>query len=110
MTEAHSRTGVRRYRSRVEAEQVVEEFKASGLTRREFCKQHSVAVNTLNRYISRYSSEPSQAPRLLPVEVAKPDRAGSGITVVLARGRRLELTRGFDASTLVQAVSVLDRL
>ena len=110
MTETQSRTGVRRYRSRVEAEQLAADFKASGLTRREFSEQHRVALNTLNRYISRYSREQSAAvPRLLRVEVAEPDRIGSGVTVVMACGRRVELAKGFDAATLAQAVSVLDR-
>jgi len=111
MTERRSRTGVRRYRSRVEAAQLAAEFRASGLTRREFSEQHSVALNTLNRYISRYPGEQfAAAPRLLRVEVSEPACVGSGIAVVLACGRRVELARGFDAATLAQAVSVLERL
>jgi hypothetical protein len=112
MTEAQSRTGVRRYRSRVETEQLAAEFKASGLTRREFSKQHSVALSTLNRYISRYSGEQSVAePRLLRVEVGESVRViNSGVAVVLVCGRRVELARGFDAATLAQTVCVLERL
>jgi hypothetical protein len=111
MTEAQTRTGVRRYRSRVEAEQLVAEFKASGLTRREFSGQRSIALNTLNRYIRRYSGEQSIAePQLLQVEVGESVRVSSGVAVVLACGRRVELARGFDAATLAQTVSVLDRL
>jgi hypothetical protein len=111
MTERTSRTGVRRYRSRAEAAQLAVEFAASGLTRREFCKRHRVAINTLNRYIIRYSERQSVgAPELVQVEVAEPDRTSAGVSVVLARGRRVQLDRGFDVATLRAAVSVLELL
>ena len=111
MTERQSRTGVRRYRSRAEAEQLAADFKASGLTRHEFCEQHRVALNTLNRYISRHSrTRTAEAPRLVRVELAEPTTTGAGVVVVLAGGRRVELARGFDAATLGLAVSVLERL
>jgi hypothetical protein len=110
MTERQSRTGVRRYRSRVEAAQLAAEFKASGLTRREFAEQNHVALKTLNRYISRYSEKPAEKPRLLRVEVAESGRRGSGVAVVLACGRRVELAKDFDAATLTATVRVLERL
>jgi hypothetical protein len=111
MREIESRTGVRRYRSRAEATQVAAEFRSSGLTRREFAEQHGVALNTLNRYISRYSGERSaEIPRLLRVEVNEPASIGSGVAVVVGSGRRVELAKGFDAVTLAEAVSVLERL
>ena len=111
MTERESRTGIRRYRSRAEAEQLAAEFRASELTRREFAQRNFVALNTLNRYISRYSGEqPATAPQLLRVEVSEPARTGSGIAVMLGCGRRVELARGFDAATLAEAVRVLERL
>jgi hypothetical protein len=111
MTERTSRTGVRRYRSRAEAAQLAVEFAASGLTRREFCQQHRVAINTLNRYIRRYSeAQPAGAPQLVRVEVADPGRPSGGVSVVLAGGRRLQLDRDFDAATLRAAVSALERM
>ena len=111
MTEKTSRTGVRRYRSRKEAAQLVVEFKASGLTRRQFCDGHRVALNTLNRYISRYSGhQVAHAPEFVRVEMTDPACTPSGVSVVLACGRRVDLARGFDASTLRAAVSVLERL
>ena len=110
MTERQSRTGVRRYRSRTEAAQLAAEFRASGLTRREFSEQHRVALKTLNRYISRYSGERADKPRLLRVEVTKSVCKESGVVVILACGRRVELAKDFDATTLAEAVSVLERL
>ena len=110
MTERESRTGVRRYRSRMEASQLVAEFRASGLTRSEFSRQHRVSLNTLNRYISRYSGELADKPHLLRVELTEPACNASGVAVLLAWGRRVELAKGFDASTLAEAVSVLERV
>ena len=111
MTERTSRTGVRRYRSRKEAAELAAEFTASGLTRREFCDAHLVALNTLNRYISRYSGQqPADAAELVRVEVAGSACTRAGVSVVLACGRRVELDRGFDAPTLRAAMSVLEGL
>jgi hypothetical protein len=111
MTERTSRTGVRRYRSRKEAAELAAEFTASGLTRREFCDEHQVALNTLNRYITRYSGQqPARAPEFERVEVADSACTRAGVSVVLACGRRVELDRGFDAATLRSAMSVLERL
>jgi len=94
----------------MEAAQIAAEFRASGLTRREFCEKHRVALKTLNRYISLYSGEPTDGPRLLRVEVTEPACKAAGIAVLLGCGRRVELARGFDAATLAEAVSVLERL
>jgi hypothetical protein len=111
MTERASRTGVRRYRSRKEAAQLAAEFKASGLTRREFCDRHQVALNTLNRYISRYSGhQPAHAPEFVRVQVRDSDCTRAGVSVVLGGGRRVELDRGFDAATLRAAISVIERV
>jgi hypothetical protein len=111
MTETQSRTVVRRHRSRAEAEQVAAEFSASGLRRHEFAQQHGIALNTLNRYISRYSDkQPAARPQLLRVEVREPVGTGSGIAVMLGSGRRVELAKDFDAATLAEAVRVLERL
>ena len=110
MTERQSRTGIRRYRSRAEAAQLATEFRTSGLTRREFSEKYRVALNTLNRYISRYSGERADKPQLLRVEVTKSTCKESGVALLLAFGRRIELTKGFDAATLAEAVSVLERL
>ena len=110
MTERQSRTGIRHYRSRAEAAQLAAEFRASGLTRREFSEQHRVALKTLNRYISRYSGERADKPPLLRVEVTKSVCKESGVVVILGCGRRVELAKDFDATTLAEAVSVLELL
>lgn len=122
MTERECANGRRRYRSRDEAEQLAAEFDASGLTRREFCQRHDVALVTLARYLKRHrqqnapqhdaaqqSPPRNETPRWVAVELAEPPTAWSGLAVVLGAGRRIEVGRGFDSATLEQLVSALER-
>lgn len=118
MTARECANGRRRYRSREEAEQLVVEFEASGLTRPEFCQRHDVSLNTLARYLKRHRQQnaprqnqtpPNETPRWLAVEIAAPTPAASGLTLVVGAGRRIEIGRGFDTATLEQLVSALER-
>ena len=112
MTERVCATGVlRRYRSRSEAEQVVRSFESSGLTRQQFCARNQVATNTFNRYMQRYGARPDRTKaeeRLVAVEIVDGVGFHAEIVVVLARGRRVEVARGFDAKTLQQVVAALE--
>src|SRR4051812_1832109 len=72
MTERVCATGIRRYRSRSEAEQLVRDFESSGFTREQFCARNHVAGKTFNRYMQRYAgrSEENRAEQqLVAVEV-----------------------------------------
>lgn len=119
MTEKECVSGRRRYRSPSEAEQLAAEFEASGLTRREFCQRNDVSLVTLARYLKRHRQQnaprqnqtpPNQTPRWVAVELAKAPISGSGLSLVLGGGRRIEVGRGFDSATLGQLVSALERL
>jgi hypothetical protein len=101
----------RRRRSRAEAEQLAVEFESSGMSRVEFCQHHGLALSTLARYQTRRRQEQrGDLPgRWVAVELASPQPADRGLAVVLANGRRVEVGRGFDAGTLTQLVSVLER-
>jgi hypothetical protein len=106
---------VRRRRSRAEAEQVVGEYEASGLSRVEFCRQHGLSLATLARYRKRAEhDQAAPANRWVAVEVAGASSTleswgNSGLAVVLPGGRRIEVGRGFDAPTLVQLLGVLEQ-
>jgi len=104
---------VRRRRTRAEAEQVAGEYEASGLSRVEFCRKHGLSLATLARYRKRQGqSEAVAERRWLAVEVAGANTTllgSSGLVVALPGGRRIEVGRGFDAHTLVQLLSVLER-
>ena len=102
----------RRRRSRAEAEQLVVDYEAGGMSRVEFCQVHGLALSTLARYQRR--REPGQEEgagpsRWLAVELSGAHPAGvGGLAVVLTGGRRIEVGRGFDARTLEQLVSLLE--
>jgi len=111
MTERVCATGLRRYRSRAEAEQLVCDFESSGLTRQQFCAGNQVATNTFNRYMQRYAGRPKTTeakPQLVALEVVDSAALGAEVVVVLARGCRVEVGRGFDAKTLQQVVAALE--
>jgi hypothetical protein len=100
-------------RSRDEISQLVAEFEASQLSRREFSRQRGIAMTTLDYYrlrMRQQSSEPGKR-RLVEVRLSGKGsvRGRAGLTVVLSGGRRIEVEAGFDATTLEQLVSVLDR-
>src|ERR671918_676770 len=105
MTERQSRTGRRRYRTREEAEQVAAAFEASGLTREEFCARNDVSLNSLGRYVKKRRERPAACPQLVPVEIVNTGTATAELSLVLPGGRRVEVRRGFDTTTLQQLVA-----
>jgi|SRR5450756_672914 transposase-like protein len=108
----------RRQRNPVEAKQLVAEYSASGMGRQEFCRQHGMALVTLDRYRRRFqkaSSGASGEGRWLTVELkgdgkAAPQGGGSGLAVVLPGDKRIEVAAGFDARTLHELVRALESL
>ena len=99
----------RRRRSWAEAEQLVGEFEASGLGRREFCRIRGLAMGTLDIYRRRQRQEKvGGSSRLVAVEL-KGEATASGLAVVSRSGWRIEVSTGFDASTLERLVGVLER-
>lgn len=112
MVEKQAAKRHRRHRNRAEADQLAAEYEASGLTREAFCLQRDVPLKTLCRYVTRYRREKASAPqhpRFVEVEVTASATAGSALTVLLPGGRRIEVSRGFDAGTLRQLVTVLEQ-
>jgi transposase-like protein len=116
MDEQAVNLGARRRRSRAEIERLVADYESSGLGRAEFCRKHRLSLSTLARY-RKGRAEADRAPksRWLAVEVSGSDAASetganSGLTVALTGGRRIEIGRGFDARTLTQLVTVLERI
>ena len=131
MREQHTLERVQHRRSRTEAEQLVEAFESSGLGRREFCLKHGVALGTLDFWRKRRRQErdkvASKQPRmrnkdvgagvasgskLVAVELAglQGNAAGGGLVVVVSRGRRIEVSRWFDAATLERLLAVLEQV
>jgi hypothetical protein len=114
--EAAQAVAIRRRRDRAEIEKLVAEFEAGGLTRTAFCLERGLSLSTLARYRRRppqqASGEAGGAKRWLAVEVVGPTvgGGGSGLAVLLAGGRRIEIGRGLDAGTLRQLVLALEQI
>jgi transposase-like protein len=117
----HDSQSARRRRSRSEALRLAFEYEQSGLTRRAFCQQHGLSPATLDNYrkLRNKHSDARQSSTadldLVPVELvdrfspAQPQQgADAGIFLFLSNGRRISITTGFDAATLVRLVAVLD--
>ncbi len=93
-------------RSAVEMEKLVEEHSSSGLSRKEFCNRHGIAVTTLDYYRQRKREEVT--PQLLPVRV-EDVAATSHFTLALANGRRIESAWDFVDRELARLIGVAER-
>ena len=107
----------RRRRTRQEVQRLVSEFGTSGLSRGEFCRIHGMTLSTLQRGLKRERTKPgdiqSDGKKLVRVKViggsGTADREGRcAMAVVLAKGRRIELSRDFDAAQLRRVVEALE--
>jgi hypothetical protein len=87
------------------------EFETSGMSRREFCERHSLALSTLDYYRYRARQNKTAAVRLLPVSVmttgGKP--FSEGLAVVFANGRRIEFPHPFTESDLTQLMRAVEQ-
>ena len=108
---------------------VVTQWRASGLSQKEFCQRRGISDRALNNWlykspyrerVARILAARSQgdlateSPRFLPVTVlgtteATPSKATCAtIEVVLPSGPRIAVTPGFDAETLRRVVAALE--
>jgi hypothetical protein len=108
---------VKRRRSRAEVEKLVAEYEGSGLGSATFCQEKGLSRSTFARYRKRQEQtvrKAAEEKRWLAVEVsASPQVAcgegASGLVVVLAGGRRIEVGRDFDADTFKRLLAVVER-
>jgi hypothetical protein len=102
-----------KWRSREAAEELVREFAASGLSRKEFCEQRGLSLGTLDLYRKRHRlAEGGEEPkgRLVRVRLsAERARGGSGLQLVLSGGVRVEVGESFDEGTLKRLLSVIEQ-
>jgi hypothetical protein len=94
-----------RMRSKQEVRGIVEGFARSGMTRREYCAMHKLAITTLDYW--RRAQKKSK-PKLVEVAIeAQPQQAG-GFTLVLVNGRRIESLWKFADVDLARLIRVAE--
>ena len=98
--------GMAQRRSSEEIQQVVERFRASGLSQMEYCRQTGMVLSTLGRYLRRRSKQEQQ---LIRVEVESAREQLAGFVLVLANGRRIETGWGFGDADLARVIRVAER-
>jgi hypothetical protein len=81
---------------------VVEDFAASGMTRREYCARHRIAVSTLDSWRRSHKS----GPKLVEVRIEAP--APGGFALVLGNGRRIETSWQFAEAELTRLIRVAE--
>jgi hypothetical protein len=103
--------GVRKETERsAEMRRVLEEYAASGLTRREFCQQRGIALTTFDYWRRELAEKPRQQakrPRLVKVEVANIEPAPQ-FTLSLANGRRIESSWRFADAELARLIRIAE--
>jgi hypothetical protein len=93
-----------------EVQQLVEEFISGGMKCSEFCRTRGLSPGTLGRHLKGGKQKAKPTPRLVAVELEeKAAQKTHALEVVLARGRRVEVRPGFDATTLLALIAVLER-
>jgi len=94
-----------RRRSDEEIEQVLEQYRASGLTQIEFCRQTGMVLSTLGRYLRRRNR---QEQHLVRVELEPKAEVATGFALVLGNGRRIESGWGFGEAELVRLIRIVE--
>jgi predicted transcriptional regulator len=93
-----------------EVQQLVEEFISGRMKCSEFCRTRGISPGTLRRHLKGGKQKAKPTPRLVAVELEeKAAQKAHTLEVILARGRRVEVRPGFDATTLQALIAVLER-
>ncbi len=97
-------------RSGKEVQQLVEEFICGRMKCSEFCRTRGISPGTLRRHLKGAKQKAKSTARLVAVELEeKAAHKAHVLEVILARGRRVEVRPGFDATTLQALIAVLER-
>ena len=95
-----------RRRNSEEMQQVVEQFRASGLSQIEYCRQTGTVLSTLGRYLRRINNPEQQ---LVRVKVEGPPDPDTGFVLMLGNGRRIAGGWGFGEAELARLIRVAER-
>ena len=94
-----------RRRSKEEIEQLLEQYRTSGLTQIEYCRQTGVVLSSLGRYLRQKNVA---EPQLVRIKVDSEPPSGGGFTLVLGNGRRIESDWRFGEAELGRLIRVAE--
>ena len=94
-----------RRRSEEQIEQLLEQYRASGLSQVEYSRQAGVVLSTLGRYLRRHTTAEQG---LVRVKLEPASEPTGGFALVLANGRRIETTWRFTDVELARLIRVAE--
>jgi hypothetical protein len=97
-----------RRRSAEEIQQVLEQYRASGLSQREFCQQAGIRLSTLGRYVRR-DGRTAPPQQLVRVKLEAPAEPDTGFVLMLGNGRRIASGWGFSDPALARLIRVAEQ-
>jgi hypothetical protein len=92
-------------RSAEEIQQILERYRASGLSQMEYCRQTGVVLSTLGRYLRRVNNPEQQ---LVRVKVEAPPESGTGFVLMLGKDRRIATGWEFGDAELARLIRVVE--
>jgi len=87
-----------------EMKRVVEEYAASGVSRKQFCEQRGIALTTLDYWYRELRVKP----RMVKVKVAAASEPIGQFVLTLANGRRIESSWRFTDAELGRLIRVVE--
>ena len=102
---AAENSGMARRRSAEEIQELLQQYRASGLTQIEYCRQAGVTLSTLGRHLRRRGDDEQ---RLIPVKVRAETEADRGFVLVLGNGRRIQSSWTFGDAQLARLIRVAE--
>lgn len=94
-------------RSAEEVGQVVQQYRESGLSQREFSQHSGIKLSTLGRYVRQ--RDRSEAPQqLVRVKMEAPTEPDSGFVLMLGNGRRIASGWLFSDAGLARLIRVAE--
>jgi hypothetical protein len=88
----------------------IDQWRASGLSVRDFCARHDLATASFYAWRRVLERRAAEQPAFVPVQVVADAvlTQARALEVVLTNGRTVRVAPGFDAATLRQLLAVLE--
>jgi hypothetical protein len=103
----------RHRRSSQEITALIEEYRQSGQTRREFCQSHGLALSSFQSSIRRRRQQRSVKSERDPIREVQIvgsalERSSCGLAVISRRGYQIRVERDFDSMVLRRLLAALE--